>query len=131
MKPIIPKNPPAQLSLLDQARQQAADKKKFWNPAPNDGVEGTLVRISHGGKFNSNFYHLKTDDEIIIVPASPSTILGKELAALNLEIGDRVAIVFLGEATSKDNRRFKDWSIVAIKPERQMRGAQRIFGEES
>jgi len=125
----LPK-PGVQLGLLDKARQQANENPNFWKPTePNEGIEGTVVKIAHGGKFNSTFIHIETDDGVRIVAASPSTVLGGKLAELNIEVGDKLAILYLGEETAKAGHKFKNWSVVSEKPE-QPKSAIGIFGSK-
>jgi hypothetical protein len=104
-------------SLLDKAREQA--EAKFWKPAKEgDGIEGKIVRIIRdAGKYHSTFYHLETEAGIEIV-AGGSTVLGQRLADQQLEVGDSVGILYLGEETSKAGQVFKNWSVVAEKVKR-------------
>ena len=103
-------------SLLDRARQQG--EAKFWKPTePDTGIEGTVVKIVRdAGKYRSNFYHIETEtDGVQIVAGGESTVLGKKLNDLQIEVGDKIAILYLGEATSKAGQRFKNWSVVSEK----------------
>ena len=104
-------------SLLDRARQQS--EAVFWKPTQKgDGIEGRIVRIVRdAGRFNSTFHHVETDhDGVQIVAASPTTVLGQRLADHQLEVGDKVAVLFLGEETGKSGQVFKNWSIASEKP---------------
>jgi len=103
-----------QLSLLDKARQQAKDRPNFWKPTePNDGIEGHIVKMTSGGRYGSTFFHVRTDTEVLIVAASPATVLGQKLAELELSVGDRLAVLFLGESVSKSGSTFKNWTVVS------------------
>src|SRR5262245_19711381 len=111
-------NPPSvkkqSRTLLDRAREQS--EATFWKPRKEgDGIEGEIVKILRdAGKYHSDFFHIKTHDGIQIV-AGGSTVLGQRLADLQLEPGDRVAVLYLGEATSKSGQTFKNWSVVSDK----------------
>jgi len=83
-------------SLLDRARQQS--EAKFWKPTePDTGIEGKVVRIVRdAGKYRSNFYHIETEaDGVQIVAGGESTVLGKKLNDLQVEVGDKIAILYL------------------------------------
>src|SRR5215475_6804888 len=99
-------------SLLDKARQQS--EAEFWKPTkPDTGIEGEVVSITEGGKFNSIFYHVQQDDgEVLIVPGG-DTILGKKLSGLHIEVGDRIGVLYLGEGVSKTGQKYKSWSVVS------------------
>jgi len=101
--------------LLAKARKQA--DAEFWKPTkPGEEIAGEIVAINTGGQFNSTFYHISTEsDGVLIVAASPTTVLGKKLADLDVEIGDFLAIVFLGEVTTRDGRHAKTWSCASQK----------------
>src|SRR5262245_19395754 len=127
-KPPAAQNPPVERdgkeppkSLLDRAREQS--ETTFWKPQKEgDGIEGEIVKILRdAGKYHSDFYHVKTDDGIQIV-AGGSTVLGQRLNDHQLEVGDRVGILFLGEETSKGGQVFKNWSVVSDKVEQQNGG---------
>ena len=103
-------------SLLYRARQQS--EAKFWKPTePDTGIEGKVVRIVRdAGKYRSDFYHIETEtDGIQIVAGGGSTVLGKKLNDLQVEVGDKIAILYLGEETSRAGQRFKNWSVVSEK----------------
>ena len=103
-------------SLLDRAREQS--EAKFWKPTePNTGIEGKVVKIVRdAGKYHSSFYHIETaTDGVQIVAGGESTVLGKKLNDLQVEVGDKIAILYLGEATSRAGQRFKNWSVVSEK----------------
>jgi len=103
-------------SLLDRARQQS--EAKFWKPTePDTGIEGKVVKIVRdAGKYRSNFYHIETEtDGIQIVAGGETTVLGKKLGDLHIEVGDKIAILYLGEETSRAGQRFKNWSVVSEK----------------
>jgi hypothetical protein len=103
-------------SLLDKAREQS--EAKFWKPTePDTGIEGKVVRIVRdAGKYRSTFYHIETEaDGVQIVAGGESTVLGKKLNDLRIEVGDRIAILYLGEETSRAGQRFKNWSVVSEK----------------
>jgi hypothetical protein len=101
--------------LLQKARQQG--DAEFWKPTKaGDEIAGEVVTLNTGGKFNSTFYHLRAEsDGVLIVAASPTTVLGKELANLDVDVGDLLAIVFLGKEMGK-NGPYKSWSCVCQKP---------------
>jgi hypothetical protein len=103
-------------SLLDRAREQS--EAKFWKPAePDTGIEGKVIRIIRdAGRYRATFYHIETEaDGVQIVAGGESTVLGKKLNDLQIEVGDRIAILYLGEETSKAGQRFKKWSVVSEK----------------
>ena len=103
-------------SLLDRARQQS--EAKFWKPTePDTGIEGKVVKIVRdAGKYRSNFYHIETEtDGIQIVAGGETTVLGKKLGDLHIEVGDKIAILYLGEETSRAGQQFKNWSVVSEK----------------
>jgi hypothetical protein len=103
-------------SLLDRAREQS--EAKFWKPTePDTGIEGKVVKIVRdAGKYHSTFYHIETEtDGVQIVAGGESTVLGKKLNDLQVEVGDKIAILYLGEATSRTGQRFKNWSVVSEK----------------
>jgi hypothetical protein len=103
-------------SLLDRAREQS--EAKFWKPTePDTGIGGKVVRIVRDtGKYHSSFYHIETEtDGVQIVAGGESTVLGKKLNDLQVEVGDKIAILYLGEATSRAGQRFKNWSVVSEK----------------
>jgi hypothetical protein len=67
-------------------------------------------------KYHSSFYHIETEtDGVQIVAGGQSTVLGKKLNDLQVEVGDKIAILYLGEATSRAGQRFKNWSVVSEK----------------
>src|SRR5262245_33747546 len=113
--PTVKKQPE---SLLDRAREQS--EATFWKPKKEgDGIEGDVITILRDtGNYHSDFYHIKTDDGIQIV-AGGSTVLGQRLSDHQLEVGDKVGILFLGEETSKAGQVFKNWSVVSDKVDRQ------------
>jgi hypothetical protein len=99
-------------SLLDRARQQS--EAEFWKPVkPNTGIEGEVVSITEGGKFNSTFYHFRQDDGEVLIVAGGDTVLGKKLSGLHIEIGDRIGVLYLGEGVSKTGQKYKSWSVVS------------------
>jgi hypothetical protein len=103
-------------SLLDRARQQS--EAKSWKPTePDTGIEGKVVKIVRdAGKYHSNFYHIETEtDGVQIVAGGENTVLGKKLNDLQVEVGDKIAILYIGEATSRAGQRFKNWSLVSEK----------------
>jgi hypothetical protein len=102
-------------SLLDRARQQS--EAKFWKPTEHTGIEGKVVKIVRdAGKYHSSFYHIETEtDGVQIVAGGESTVLGKKLNDLQVEVGDKIAVLYLGEATSRAGQRFKNWSVVSEK----------------
>jgi hypothetical protein len=108
-------------SLLDRARRQA--EATFWKPTKEgDGVEGRIVKIVRdAGKYHSDFYHIETDDGVQVV-AGGSTVLGQRLSDQQLEVGDSIGILFLGEKTSKSGQVFKDWSVAADKANKPLDG---------
>jgi hypothetical protein len=117
-----------QLSLLDRARQQANEKLDFWKPdKPEDGIQGTVVKVARGGKFNSLFVHTQTENGIQIIAAGETTVLGKKLIDLEIGVGDRIGVLYLGEKKSASGATYMDWSVVAEKREKP-KGALGIFG---
>jgi hypothetical protein len=99
-------------SLLDRARQQS--EAEFWKPTtPDTGIEGEVVSITEGGKFNSTFYHVRQDDGEVLIVAGGDTVLGKKLSGLHIEIGDRIGVLYLGEGVSKTGQKYKSWSVVS------------------
>ena len=111
-------------TLLERARVQAQDgDAEQWKPLNDgDGIAGELVKIGKGGKFNATFYTLRTDDGDFFITAAPDTVLGRELHDHKLSVGDKIAIVYLGEKKSKAGRTYKAWSIIVEKTEKQTDG---------
>ena len=105
-------------SLLERAREQS--EATFWKPQKKgDGIEGKVIKIVRDtGRYRSDFYHLQTAAGVQIV-AGGSTVLGQRLADQQLEVGDSVGILYLGEETSKAGQTFKNWSVVSDKVDRQ------------
>jgi hypothetical protein len=117
-------------SLLDQLRQQSDEKMDLWKPDPGDGIEGTVVKITTGGKYNSTFFHLKTDDGYIqVIAAGADTDLGRQLCALQIELGDRLAVIYDGERPSKKGHPFKKYRTRSRKPEKPKLPAGSPFGD--
>jgi hypothetical protein len=103
-------------SLLRRARSES--DAKFWKPTEaEESIAGEVVSISVGGKYNSTYYHVQTEhDGVLIVSASPSTVLGKKLMDHDVQKGDALAIIYLGEHETKDGRgTFKKWSVATQK----------------
>lgn len=99
-------------SLLDRACKQS--EAKFWKPVkPDTGIEGEVVSITEGGKFNSTFFHVRQDDGEVLIVAGGDTVLGKELSGLHIERGDRIGVLYLGEGVSKTGQKYKSWSVVS------------------
>jgi hypothetical protein len=104
-------------SLLDRARQQS--EAEFWKPTkPDTGIEGEVVSITEGGKFNSTFYHVRQDDGEVLIVAGGDTVLGKKLSGLRIEVGDRIGVLYLGEGVSKTGQKYKSWSVVSARAQK-------------
>ena len=54
---------------------------------------------------------MQTADGIQIVSAGETTVLGGKLRGEHLEVGDRLAIVFLGEKEGENGRTYKNWEV--------------------
>src|SRR5215813_13772345 len=118
-------------SLLYRARQQS--EAKFWKPTePDTGIEGKVVKIVRdAGKYRSNFYHIETEtDGIQIVAGGETTVLGKKLGDLHIEVGDKIAILYLGEETSRAGQQFKNWSVVSEKGDSPKIGNQSVPADD-
>jgi hypothetical protein len=110
-----------QTTLLDEARRQS--QAEFWKPVkPDTGIEGQVISITEGGKYNSVFYHVQQDNsEVLIVPGG-DTVLGKKLSGLHVEIGDRIGVLYLGEGVSKSGQKYKSWSVVSNRVQKPKAG---------
>src|SRR5262249_19695366 len=101
--------------LTDRAKQNA--DAGVWKPARDgDSIEGMITAIKQGGQYDSTHYYLDCEDgECRVVCAGNNTVLGGLLRGEHLNVGDEVAIVYLGERESKSGRTYKGWSVVSEK----------------
>jgi len=127
-KPPLPQSPPPSkyAELLKRAREKAdaRENAEFWDPKPGDSIAGEVVDITHhNGSYDNAYYFLKLEDGTSkIVSAGSSTILFRKLRDKQLEIGDDLAVVYLGEDTSADGRRYKKWACESQKRARPADG---------
>jgi hypothetical protein len=109
--------------LIDRAKKEI--DTVVWKPEhEGDGIEGTLTNIRRGDKYDSMHYHIHCEDGIDrVVMAGADTVLGGLLTHEHLQIGDEVAVVFLGEKESKNGRRYKSWAVASEKHHKENDGA--------
>jgi len=111
--------------ILRRAREKgdARENAQFWDPkVAGDSIAGEVVdHTHHNGSYDSDYYFLKLEDGTSkIISAGSSTILFKKLTALEIEIGDDLAVVYLGEGG--DGRKYKKWSCESQKRVRTVDG---------
>src|SRR5262245_59276625 len=109
--------PPKRSTLAERAHAKA--DATFWQPKnPGESVEGLVIRIAHDqGKYGSTHWHVQQDDgTVVIVSASPDSVLDGKLAGEHLELGYRVYVEFLGEKVSKGGSEYKDWATASEPP---------------
>jgi len=105
-------------SRIERARKQA--EAAFWKPVKEgDFIDGQVIKITEGGKFDSTFFHVKAEDgKIEIVAASKSTNLGKMLAEHPIDVLGYLCVLYLGEKPPKNGGNpLKIWSVVYDPPE--------------
>jgi len=80
----------------------------FWNPEPNESIEGVLTRVEEG-QFGNNFILEVNKEEV----ALGSTVIRTKLK--NVAIGSKVKVTYLGEVKGKNGRTYKDFKVEVAK----------------
>src|SRR5947199_2103315 len=99
-------------SLLERAKEQA-DLKLFKFEKSGDHVQGQIVKMNTGGKFDSTFFTLRSEDgKIEVLAASQNTVMGRKILDSQPEVGDDMCVLFVGEKKSSTGKLYKDFSVV-------------------
>ena len=78
---------------------------------PGDSIEGALVAIRHGGKFDSAIYDIKTSE-------GKKSFFGNVVIDSRISqqmIGQTIRVVFAGEKESKTGQNYKDFKVFVAK----------------
>jgi len=112
----VSKSSPESKSLLEKLREQPDDNGsvEYWKPTTEgEGIEGLIVTIARGNRYNSLQLHLEGVAQI--VSAYPDSTLEKRILEQQPQVGDKIGILFLGEGVSEAGRTYKKWR-VAVEP---------------
>jgi len=99
-------------TLLERAKEQA-DLKLFKFEKAGDHVQGQIVKMNTGGKFDSTFFTLQDEDgKIEVLAASQNTVMGRKILDSQPELEDDMCVLYLGEKKSSTGKVYKDFSVV-------------------
>jgi hypothetical protein len=99
------------MGLLLKKAQEKTSRNYFKPKQPGEGIEGAILAINRGvGQFFSTEYVIKAEDgQVWIVSAAKNSILAKKIADDPPEVGDSMAVLYLGIPNGK---KYKNWSVV-------------------
>ena len=83
------------------------DSKLFKFENVNDSIEGKLMNIRTGGKFDSKMYDVETDSGMLTFFGS-TVIDGRLTKDL---IGSRIKVVYTGKATTETGTEYKTFDV--------------------
>lgn len=105
------------MSLLDE---MDIDVVAFKPERPSESVEGVIVALDvTSSEYTSDdipVITLKQDDGVYRGLRAYATVLRNEIAKLDLEVGDTLAVVYEGKKPTKDGKRsFHSYKVRSVK----------------
>lgn len=110
-------NLPANLNdRLAALRQKTVQAIELWQPEPNDSLIGVLVGHQKAvGTYGENYQILIKDESGAITAAWLTQWLKENLRVQGADVGDLIALTFLGKKQSPAGRFYNAYSLIVDK----------------
>ena len=112
-----PSNLPSTMTArLAALRQKATNAPEVWAPVPGDSLIGVLIGHQRAsGVYGENHQALIQDETGAVTAAWLTAWLKENLKAQGAEVGDLIALTFLGKKQSPAGRPYNAYSLIVDK----------------